>query len=102
MASGCTVDMSTTHVLIGVALQFSSLESKTEITIEPCETLDRYADYFDLDSDLHILIEVTSSRSDEADKKFNFKSRIKSRQAVPPRVLAELVLHRDALVEEVA
>jgi len=82
IAPGCSVDMSMMHVLIGAALEFKSMESKAEITIEPCVPIDQETDYDELESDLEVLIEVMSSQSDEADKKFNFKSRIKGKNIV--------------------
>jgi hypothetical protein len=73
-----SVDSSTVHVLIGAALEYRSVESKAEITIEPHVSMDQEADQIDLDGnvDLDILMEVISAESDEADKKFNFKFRI--------------------------
>ncbi len=84
VAPGCVVDSSVIHVLIGAALEYRSVESKAEITIEPCMPLDQGADYFDLDSniDLDILMEVISSESDEADKIFNFKFSINAKDTV--------------------
>jgi hypothetical protein len=81
---GGNVDSRIVHVLIGAALEYRSVESKAEITIEPCVPLDQDADQFELNSniDLDILMEVISSKSDEVDKKFNFKFRIKGEDTV--------------------
>lgn len=79
VAPGGSVDSSLVHVLIGAALEYRSVESKAEITIEPGVPMDQEADEVELngDVDLDILMEVISSESDEADKKFNFKFRVK-------------------------
>jgi hypothetical protein len=79
VAQGGTVDSSLVHVLIGAALEYRSVESKAEITIEPRIPMDQEADEVELnnDVDLDILMEVISSESDEADKKFNFAFRVK-------------------------
>jgi hypothetical protein len=84
IAPGCFVDMTVTHILIGAALEFRSMESKAEITIDPCNPVDQSADHPEIasDNDLDILIEVMSSKSDEANRRFNFKSRIKAGSAV--------------------
>lgn len=84
VAPSCSVDSSIIHVLIGAALEYRSVESKAEITIEPCVPVDQDADHFELDSniDLDILMEVISSESDEADKKFNFRFHIKCKDTV--------------------
>ena len=84
VSPGCSVDSAVIHVLIGAALEYRSVESKAEITIEPCAPVDQDADHFELDSniELDILMEVISSESDEADKKFNFKFRVKGKDAV--------------------
>jgi hypothetical protein len=84
VAPGCNVDMTMTHVLIGAALEFRSMESKAEITIDPCKSNDQDVDPLDADgdNDLDILIEVMSSKSDEADKRFNFRSHITGGHAV--------------------
>ena len=78
VAPNCTVDPSIIHILIGAALEYRSVESKAEITIEPCVPIDQDANHFELNSniDLEILMEVMSSDSDEADKKFNFTFRV--------------------------
>lgn len=79
VAPGGGVDSSLVHVLIGAALEYRSLASKAEITIEPDVPVDQEADEVELngDVDLDILMEVISSESDEPDKKFNFKFRVK-------------------------
>jgi hypothetical protein len=84
VAPDCSVDISMTHVLIGAALEFRSMESKAEITIEPCNPVDQDVDHIkpDSDMDLAILIEVMSSQSDDADKKFDFKSRLRGNHAI--------------------
>jgi hypothetical protein len=55
------------------------VESRAEITLEPGIALDQEADEVQLngDVDVDILMEVISAESDEADKKFNFKFRVK-------------------------
>jgi hypothetical protein len=84
VAPGCSVDPSIAHVLIGAALEYRSVKSKAEITIEPCLPIDEDTDLFEMDGniDLDILMEVISSDSDEPDKKFNFKFRIKGEDTV--------------------
>jgi hypothetical protein len=80
VAPGGGVDASIVHVLIGAALEYRSVEWKSEITIEPGISTDHDADQVELNGnvELDILMEVISSESDEAEKKFNFKFRINS------------------------
>jgi hypothetical protein len=75
VAPGGSVDTSIVHVLIGAALEYRSVESRAEITIEPGVAMDQDGDQIELNDniDLDILMEVLSSGSDEAEKKFNFK-----------------------------
>jgi hypothetical protein len=44
VAPDSTVDASVMQVLVGAALEFRSMESKAEITIEPCQPVDQYAE----------------------------------------------------------
>jgi hypothetical protein len=83
-ASGATVDSSIVHVLIGAALEYRSLESKAEITIEPCTPTDQDVAHTenDLSVDLDIVMEIISSESDEADKKFSFRFRVSGNDSV--------------------
>jgi hypothetical protein len=84
VAAGCSVDQSIIHVLIGAALEYRSIKSKAEITIEPSVALDQEADFFAPEDnvDLDILMEVMSSESDEPEKKFNFRFHIRGGDSV--------------------
>jgi hypothetical protein len=92
VASNCLIDSSMMHVLIGAALEFRSMESKAEITIEPSQAIDHdiVEVAFDNDIDIDLLIEIISSQSDEAGKKFDFRCLIKAGEVVPlgPRLSA--------------
>lgn len=92
IAPGCSIDITLIQVLIGAALEFRSMESSVELTIEPCEPLDYESGQLDSDSNLNLdmVIEIMSTRSDEPVKKFNFTSRVKSRDTVAlgPRLSA--------------
>jgi hypothetical protein len=80
VAPAGSVDASIVHVLIGAALEYRSVESKAEITIEPSVAMEQDGDRIELNDnvDLDILMEVMSSQSDEAEKNFNFKFRIRA------------------------
>lgn len=84
VSPGCNVDRSLVHVLIGAALEYRSVESEAEITIEPSVPSDLDSEHFEPNSniELDILMEVISSESDEAGKKFNFRFRAKGKDNV--------------------
>jgi hypothetical protein len=92
VASNCVIDSSMMQVLIGAALEFRSMESKAEITVEPCQSVDQDAVDVALDNDIDIdlLIEIISLQADEAGKKFNFSCLIKGGDVVAlgPRLSA--------------
>ena len=77
-APGCVIGSQMMHVLIGAALEFKSIESQAEITIEPRESTDIETDYLQSRSSIEfdVLIEITSSKSDEVERKFDFRSSV--------------------------